>query len=313
MNQTQSYYLAIQTPTDVVAGFAIAGYEGFVITTESAARNCKTLKTTIDGVEYVLQVVCYDEVNGIALLKLDHGSDANFTYHKIKRIVDYPHKSVPEGQPLVTEDHLVCAMSLGGSNASFVAIDVIVNLLDCYLSSQLATAFICSSCHGISHFPFDLTDICCSLCNAHSSVIDYSVNKSKTHIAYKIERMLQKLGYNHKLARRGLHRWFITKGTAQIEISYFESKGYITTEAKLCQLGAESSKNGIYEYLLKQNYYNQSLILSVKDGYVYLSKITQDLHVKEGQENEMLEALFTAADRYDTILIQQFDAVKIGN
>src|SRR5690606_38671650 len=55
-------------------------------------------------------------------------------------------------------------------------------------------------------------------------------------IAKTIEDILDKLGYNHELARIGQNKWEVEEGSAKIKITYNPENYFIISDAFLCQL-----------------------------------------------------------------------------
>jgi serine protease Do len=123
-----------------------------------------------------------------------------------------------------------------------------------------------------------------------------------------IEDILEKLGENVTLARRSQASWIVNKGSARIEISYYEN-GIIIGEAKLCAIPSKNIDK-IYDYLLEQNNKLSYLQFSINENSIYLSYIIVDssLTLKEGKI--AFERLFKYSDEYDDILINRFDAIK---
>jgi len=71
-------------------------------------------------------------------------------------------------------------------------------------------------------------------------------------MALTIEQLLSRLGYAAKLARRGMNNWDIVKGSAHINISYYEKSGLIIGDSYLCHLPAQDL-SPLYQFLLRQN------------------------------------------------------------
>lgn len=131
-------------------------------------------------------------------------------------------------------------------------------------------------------------------------------------VAKTIEEMLAQNGYHVETSRRGPNAWVIQKGSAKINISYYEKMGLITGDAYLCLLPQQDIKP-IYEYLLKQNYQIEGLSLSIQGQDIILSLLIYDRYLNVSTGMKLLEHLFQMADHYDNILVEDFGARwKVG-
>lgn len=132
-------------------------------------------------------------------------------------------------------------------------------------------------------------------------------------VAKTIEEMLAQNGYDVEISRRGPNAWVIQKGSAKINISYYEKMGLITGDAYLCMLPKQDIKP-IYEYLLKQNYKIEGLSLSIQGQDIILSLLIYDRYLNVSTGMKLLEHLFLMADHYDNILVEQYGARwKVGD
>ncbi|HMR42714.1 MAG TPA: trypsin-like peptidase domain-containing protein [Saprospiraceae bacterium] len=161
---------------------------------------------------------------------------------------------------------------------------------------------------------------CGKLVFEHTADGDYCPNcGSKIHLPSKVEAyepagisktiedMLGDLGYDVRLSRRGPNNWELQKGSAKINISYYEKNGLITGDAFLCLLPQENIKP-LYEYLLRQNYKIEGLTFSVKGQDIILSLLIYDRYLNSETGLRLFRHLFDKADYYDNILIEQFGA-----
>jgi serine protease Do len=122
-----------------------------------------------------------------------------------------------------------------------------------------------------------------------------------------IEDLLQQLGHEVTLSRRGPDAWEIQRGSAKIQIIYHEQSGLITGDAFLCLLPKENI-GPLYEYLLRENYELPGLTLSVRGQDIILSLLIFDRYFNVETGKKLFEALFAKADEYDNVLVEQYGA-----
>ena len=63
-----------------------------------------------------------------------------------------------------------------------------------------------------------------------------------------------------------------------------------------------------HEYLLRENYHNEALTLSLHEQDILLSLIIYDRYLNHETGMNMLQTLFEKADHYDNILVEQYGA-----
>jgi serine protease Do len=126
-------------------------------------------------------------------------------------------------------------------------------------------------------------------------------------VAKTIENLISQNGYDVALSRCGANAWEIVQGSAKILITYHDKTGLMSADAILCQLPKENIKP-LYEYLLRENYTNEALTLSVHDQDIILSLLIYDRYLSEETGMILLRNLFDKADYYDNILVEQYGA-----
>ena len=122
-----------------------------------------------------------------------------------------------------------------------------------------------------------------------------------------IEDMLEAIGQNVPLSRRGSNAWEIQEGSARINIAYYEKNGLITGDAVMCTL-PPSNILPLYEYLLRQNYKMDGLTFSVRKQDVILSLLIYDRYLNVETGVQLFRHLFKTADDLDNILVEEFGA-----
>src|SRR4030095_911955 len=123
-----------------------------------------------------------------------------------------------------------------------------------------------------------------------------------------IETILEQLGKDVKLARRGPYSWEADEGSAKIFLNYNQD-GFIVCDSLLCTL-PKTNIAPMYEFLLRENYVLQGMMFSVSNQDIVLSTFIYDQYLTYETGLETLKSLFTAADKYDNILIEQYGAQK---
>ncbi|MBC8042302.1 MAG: trypsin-like peptidase domain-containing protein [Rhizobacter sp.] len=126
--------------------------------------------------------------------------------------------------------------------------------------------------------------------------------------AAMVEMILNTLGKDIRLSRRGANNWEVEEGSAKIRITYNQQSYFITADAHLCQL-PKANIAPIYEFVLHENYTSQGLLFSVNGQNIVLSALIYDEYLNEQSGLDMFRRLFTKADEYDNILIEKYGAL----
>jgi serine protease Do len=122
-----------------------------------------------------------------------------------------------------------------------------------------------------------------------------------------VERILEALGKDVKLARRGQDRWEIEEGSARIAITYTEN-GFIVGDAFICRLPKQNIAV-IYEYLLKENYDLENVFFSVSNQDIVITFMAYDQYLNYETGLKEIESLLKKADYYDNYLIDNYGAL----
>ncbi|MEO8512288.1 MAG: trypsin-like peptidase domain-containing protein [Ignavibacteria bacterium] len=129
-----------------------------------------------------------------------------------------------------------------------------------------------------------------------------------TGAAATIETILEQLGKDVKLARRGPYGWEVEEGTAKIFINYNQD-GFIVCDSMLCTL-PKTNIGPMYEFLLRENYNLEEMMFSVNNQDVVLSTFIFDQYLTYETGLETLKRLFATADKYDNVLMDTYGAQK---
>ncbi len=123
-----------------------------------------------------------------------------------------------------------------------------------------------------------------------------------------IEDILASLQINVTLARRSQSSWRIDEGSSRININYYEN-GIIIGDAKLCAI-PEKNIEQMYNFLLNENNELSYLRFSIDENSIYLSYLVVDSSLTNKEGKIAINKLIKDANKYDTILINKFGAIK---
>jgi len=122
-----------------------------------------------------------------------------------------------------------------------------------------------------------------------------------------LEEILTSLDINVTLARRSQSSWRIDKGSARIDINYYEN-GIIIGDTKLCAIPSKNIDK-IYDYLLEENSNLSYLQFSINENSIYLSYLIVDSSLTQKEGRTAIERLLKYSNKYDDILINKFGAI----
>jgi len=218
------------------------------------------------------------------------------------------------GGPLINEAGKVIGINTfltqRDENTGFtLPVSRIKKQLQQYRESQLRVAALCGNCELlVSEKSIEAHR--CPGCGQPVQIASRIARYEPYGMALTIEQLLHQSGYDAILARRGPNNWDIVKGSAHINISYYEKSGLIIGDSYLCSLPAEQLAP-LYQYLLRQNYNLEGLTLSIKGQEVVLSLLIYDRYLNLASGLVLFEHLFKKADDLDNVLIEQYGATWI--
>ena len=195
------------------------------------------------------------------------------------------------------------ANSIGFSLSS----DYLAETITEYIKNNGHIGTRCSSCSNLV-FENTIENGRCPHCGSKVNLSTQSLDYATEGVSRTIELMLEKSGYDVRLARKGPNNWELMQGSAHINVSYYPDSALIVCDAALCTLPKQNIKP-MYEYLLRQNYVNEGLSFSVKGQDVILSLLIHDRYLKEETGVQLMKNLFEKADHYDNILVEQFGGI----
>jgi len=194
-----------------------------------------------------------------------------------------------------------------GNNIGFsLPVDYLAKAMSEFLEHEGKTAVRCHSCSNIV-LDGDDFDGYCPHCGTKVEVPARVAEYEPAGVKRTIEALLQELGYDVELSRKGPSSWEIINGSARINVTYHEQTGLIMGDAFLAILPRKDIKP-IYEFLLRQNFTIEGLTFSIKGQDIILSLLIYDRYLNLETGKTLFNYLFKKADDYDNILVEQYGA-----
>jgi serine protease Do len=214
------------------------------------------------------------------------------------------------GSPLFTEEGTLIGinnfiLSKGKEIGLALPIHRIISEIQEYLSQNHRYVTRCSACNrqvvGDSNSN-------CNNCGEKIELPNLDALHTTSGIGKTIESILLSMGYTLDLARIGVDHWEVERGSAAVNITYYEKNGLIIAEAYMCKLPSQSNLE-LYEFLLRQNQKMENLTFSVKGDDIILSLLIYDRYLNEQTGTELLTNLLDKSDHFDNILVEQFNCL----
>lgn len=218
------------------------------------------------------------------------------------------------GGPLLNEDGEVIGVNTfiiqNANNLGFaLPYFYIQEALDAYKKRDKENIIRCYSCKNLIDEDDILNDYCPE-CGVKLEIAKLRKKGYKPTGATKLlESILDSLGINVTLSRRSQASWRVERGSARIEINYYEN-GIIIGDSKLCGI-PQNNIEEIYDYLLKENEKLSYLKFSINENSIFLSYLIVDSSLTKKEGKIAFERLFEYSDKYDQILINDFGAIEL--
>lgn len=180
--------------------------------------------------------------------------------------------------------------------------------LTSYKSLNRRNIIKCSSCKNLIQEE-DIKNDYCPECGIKLEVAKLRRKGYKpTGKTKLLEEVLSALDINVTLARRSQASWRVDYKSARIDISYYDN-GIIIGDSRLCVIPQENISD-IYDYLLDENKKLSYLKFSINENFIYLSYLIVDSSLTFEDAKVAFGRLLKNSDKYDDILINQFNAIK---
>jgi len=178
--------------------------------------------------------------------------------------------------------------------------------LNAYHANNTGVIIKCPSCKNLIQ-EIDIKNDYCPECGIKLEVARLRRKGYKpTGPTQMIENILSSLNINVTLSRRSQSSWRVDKGTARIDINYYEN-GIIIGDAKLCSIPSQNIDK-IYDYLLQENDKLSYLQFSINENSIYLSYLIVDSSLTFDEGKIAIERLIEYSNKYDDILINEYGA-----
>ncbi|MFN8337668.1 MAG: trypsin-like peptidase domain-containing protein [Saprospiraceae bacterium] len=215
------------------------------------------------------------------------------------------------GGPLINIDGKVVGINTfviqNGNNIGFaLPSDILYQSLQDFSKGSGAIGVKCNTCQKINFEDLAVSNYC-QYCGAAITMISDTEDYTPYGISHTIEEMIQALGYNNTLSRKGPNTWSIQKGSALINISYYEKTGLLIGDVYLCTLPNNHIQE-IYEFLLQQNYILKGMNFSIRDEDIILSLLIYDQYINANTMKKLFNELILTADKYDNLLVESYGA-----
>ncbi len=217
------------------------------------------------------------------------------------------------GGPLVNEDGEIVGVNTfivaGGDNLGFaLPTSYLEEALNEYKPFYGKAVVKCSSCTNFVTAE-NVDGEYCPFCGAKVELpaIKQESEYKPVGASATIEKILESLGKDVKLARKGPYAWEITEGSANIAINYNQN-GFIVGDCFICSL-PKTNIAEIYEFLLRENFDLEGIMFSVFKQNIVLSSLIFDQYLTYETGLETFKNLFSKADYYDTLLVEKYGAI----
>jgi serine protease Do len=167
----------------------------------------------------------------------------------------------------------------------------------------------CTSCQKVTFEPHTAASKTCENCGAELVLISQIPEYVPKGVSETVESVIQKLGFQIALTRKGPNAWVLKKRSATVYLSYYERNGMLLSDCVLCML-PEGDIAPMYRFLLEQNHELKGMWFSMQGQDVLFSVSLFDQYIEEEALYSLMDRFLECADKYDEILVNQFQAKR---
>lgn len=222
------------------------------------------------------------------------------------------------GGPLVNKKGEIIGVNSfiirGGDNLGFaLPVNYLREALALYQPHKGEASTRCHSCNNMVLSSNIEATKYCPFCGTEVKLPQPPEKESQpVGVAKNIEEILSELGKDVKLARDGNNNWTVKEGGAKIKINYNPDNYFVAGDAYLCQLPTDTTRiKPLYQFLLKENFTLDGLVLSCVKQNIVLSCIMYDLDMTKQNGIDMFRDLFQKADFYDQLLEKEYGCQEL--
>ncbi len=214
------------------------------------------------------------------------------------------------GSPLYLPDGTVIGMNTfniqNGKGMSYaLPSSYIFSCIKEFKEGNSSKGIRCPACKVMNFENDNDSNSLCSKCGVGIKKISDIQVYQPSGICLTVESLIERLGYQVALTRRGPNYWCIKKGSIDLCISYYEKTGLLVGDVSMCML-SKSTSSEVYEFLLKQNFILDGLTFSIKKDDIILSLLIYDQFINEDTLFTLFSHLLRTSDKYDNILIDEY-------
>ncbi len=195
----------------------------------------------------------------------------------------------------------------GNSIGFSLPTEYLIRCIEEFREGQGAKGVRCPSCKHICFEKTGYDPKYCPVCGTSITMISQIEEYEPYGVCNSVEEIISRLGYAVALTRKGPNTWSLKKGSATVNISYYEKTGLLVSDVYLCTL-PENKIEDLYYYLMKQNYEMEGMSLSINDQDIILSLLIYDQYLNGETLFKLFNNLLTTADKYDNVLVESFGA-----
>ncbi|MBP6446111.1 MAG: trypsin-like peptidase domain-containing protein [Saprospiraceae bacterium] len=248
----------------------------------------------------------YTATQGIISSLLHHEDDIRYIQH------DAALNPGNSGGPLVDSNGHIIGINTfviqNGNNIGFsLPSDYLIQCISEFRNGENKKGVRCAACNNISFESEEKSSGYCETCGAPLEMIAQIEEYEPFGVCNTVENILTNLGFNAPLTRKGPNNWSVKKGSALVNISYYEKTGMLIGDVFLCTL-PEKNIGELYHFILRKNHDLEGMALSIKDQDIILSLLIFDQFIHQDTLLKLFSRLIDTADVIDTMLIDRFGA-----